>query len=387
MKIGFLITYFYPKTGGAENNCYYLAKELAKKHEVHVFCSGAKDSEEIIDNIRVHRCKEQFRFRYYFAFYPSLIKKMLKEELDILHVHGFGFIQHDIAIKRYRNKYPGARIFCTPHGPFMALNKYNLFGGIFKALYLPIIKKSLKQYDYVVEVNPSQKTWLINDYNFKQKQIKFIPNGITPETFNKTNEKYKKQIIKKYNLGDKFVVSYLGRIQKYKGIWQFIDILPKLIKNNPKIVFLAIGRDGGDLERLKEMVKKSNLEDNVVFVGEVSEKEKLILLDISEIFIFPSEWEAFGIATLEAMARKNAVVATTTEGSLYLINEKENGLLFNWGDEKGFFNKMMQLLKSPKLMRNMQSNNFVKAKKFLWPEIAKELEKVYFSAISSSRNI
>jgi len=87
------------------------------------------------------------------------------------------------------------------------------------------------------------------------------------------------------------------------------------------------------------------------------------------------------------MARKNAVVATTTEGSLYLINEKENGLLFNWGDEKGFFNKMMQLLKSPKLMRNMQSNNFVKAKKFLWPEIAKELEKVYFSAISSSRNI
>ena len=39
---------------------------------------------------------------YYFAFYPSIINKILKADLDILHVHGFGFIQNDIAIRKLR---------------------------------------------------------------------------------------------------------------------------------------------------------------------------------------------------------------------------------------------------------------------------------------------
>jgi len=43
MKIGFLIEYFYPVRGGAENNCFYIARELAKSHEVHVFTSDRKD--------------------------------------------------------------------------------------------------------------------------------------------------------------------------------------------------------------------------------------------------------------------------------------------------------------------------------------------------------
>ena len=36
MKIGFLINYFYPYKGGAEDNCFYLAREMAKDNEVHV---------------------------------------------------------------------------------------------------------------------------------------------------------------------------------------------------------------------------------------------------------------------------------------------------------------------------------------------------------------
>ena len=74
MKIGIITTYFYPFRGGAESNAYNLAKELSKRHEVHVFTSDRKKSaiiqkkEEKIGNIQVHRTKTWFRYRYYFAF-------------------------------------------------------------------------------------------------------------------------------------------------------------------------------------------------------------------------------------------------------------------------------------------------------------------------------
>ncbi|HLC57368.1 MAG TPA: glycosyltransferase, partial [Candidatus Nanoarchaeia archaeon] len=102
MRIGFLTTYFYPVAGGAENNCFYLAKELSKKHEVHIFTSDRKDSkifpkEETIHNLNIHRFRTIFRYRYYLALYPGIINAIRKADLDILHVHSLGFMMHDIA--------------------------------------------------------------------------------------------------------------------------------------------------------------------------------------------------------------------------------------------------------------------------------------------------
>src|SRR3989344_7788723 len=94
-----------------------------------------------------------------------------------------------------------------------------------------------------------------------------------------------------------------------------------------------MGDERGDLKKLKDFAKEYNIEKNILFLGEVSEDDKLKALDISEIFLFPSEpgTEAFGIVTLEAMLRGNAVVASDTEGSLFLI-EKENGFVYPYGN-------------------------------------------------------
>ena len=103
MKIAFISTYFHPIKGGAENNCFYIAKELAKTHEVHIFTSDRKDNlvlknEEIVDNIHIHRFKTLFRYRYYLAFYPKMLRSILKKDLDIVHVHSLGFLWHDFCI-------------------------------------------------------------------------------------------------------------------------------------------------------------------------------------------------------------------------------------------------------------------------------------------------
>jgi len=364
--------------GGAENNCYYLARELAKnkQNQVHIFCSGDQEKEEIIEGIKIHRCKEILNLTYYFAFYPSITKKLLDANLDIVHIHGLGFIQNDLAIKELKKSNPKIKIVCTPHGPFMAL-KYSPILKLIRSLYTLIIRKNIKYYDRVLQVNPFQKEWMIKEYHIPEKKIVFLPNGIPGESFKIMPKNKKQKFAIKYNIKNKFVISYLGRIQQYKGLDQIINVLPEIKKICPNVCFVAIGKDSGDTKRLKDLADKLGIGDNILFTGEVCEEEKYALLDLSEVFVFPSEWEAFGISVLEAMARSNAIISTKTEGGLYLIKEKENGYLFRYGDQKELLKKLKILISNDKLRKTIQKNNIKKAKNYLWEKIANDLYYIY----------
>jgi len=370
MKIGFLINYFYPLKGGAENNCFYLAKELAKNHEVYIFTSLLKNTKkyEIIDNIHVHRYKTFFRYKYYLSFTPGLIN-ILKYKFDVLHVHSFGFVYHDI-ILMLKKLFSKTKIINTPHGPFMVLKKYNFFEKIFKAIVGNFERFIVnKFYDKVIQVNPLQYEWMTK-YRIKKNKIFFIPNGVSESNFKKIDNK---DFIKKYNLKDRFVISYLGRIQRYKGIEQVIKILDKLNKN---VLFLIMGKDAGDLSRLKILINKLKVRDKVIFTNEISDENVLKGLSVSKIFILPSEWEAFGISILQAMAQGNAIISTSTEGGKFLVS-KENGFLYNYNDLKDLENKIKVLIVNKQALNKISKINKEKAKQFLWNNIAKDLEEVY----------
>ena len=376
MKIGFLTTYFYPFTGGAESNIYNLAKELVKNsHEVHVFTSDRKEKkrlkrEEVQEGIQIHRARTIFRYKYYFVWNPSLLSKILKTDLDILHVNSLGFLWHDIIVllKKATSK---TKIVNTPHGPFMALPEYKFHQKIIKKIITAIERPINKQYDLVIQVNPNQKKWM-KKIGIKEEKIRYLPNGIEKDFLKEPTEKEKKEFLRKYNIENKFIVSYLGRIQRYKGNHQVIEAL-KGIKGN--ITFLMMGADlEGEKKRLEEQAKKTNV--NLKLIEEISEKEKKIALATSEIFILPSQWEAFGIVLLEAMAQRNAIISTTTEGANFLI-KKENGCLFEYNDIPTLRNHLIKLIKNKNKRKQMQKNNRKKAKRFIWDKITKRLERIY----------
>ena len=115
----------------------------------------------------------------------------------------------------------------------------------------------------------------------------------------------------------------------------------------------------------------------MIFIGEVDEETKICALEASDIFVFPSEWEAFGIVVIEAMARKNAIISTKTEGGRFLIKEGENGYLFDYQDKAQLLKLISSLISNNELRKEMQNNNYIKAKGFLWKDIVLYLEKIY----------
>lgn len=382
LKIGYVLSYFYPFKDGTENNCLYLATEMVKLgHEVHVFTSDRRDNqileekEAMINGIHIHRSRTLLRYKYYLELNPEIIWSILKyKDLDILHIHSFGFMMYDCALILKKLLGDKTKIINTPHGPFMSLDSYPLWQKTLKELYTTIEYPINFLYDGVIQVNTEQWKWITKS-GVRRKNIHFVPDGIPLDRFKKIDNR---EFKKKHKLENKIILTNLGRVLKYKGQDDIVRALPIIVKKYPNLVFLSMGKDHGLLQECLRLAKELKVEDNVRFLGMVTEDDKLRGLDATDIFILSSEWEAFGIVTLEAMARKKAVICTDCEGSLYLV-KAENGLLYHYNDIEGLQKAIFTLLENQKLRKEMEKTNYKRAKELTNEAIARNyLEPLYY---------
>jgi glycosyltransferase involved in cell wall biosynthesis len=103
----------------------------------------------------------------------------------------------------------------------------------------------------------------------------------------------------------KFVILFLTRIEKYKGIYETLEVFRRLEGN----VELHIAGSGSELEKIKSIVVDDGIE-NVKFLGFVSEQEKINAYKQSDMYIFPSYSEGMPNSVLEAMACGLPIVCT-----------------------------------------------------------------------------
>ena len=130
------------------------------------------------------------------------------------------------------------------------------------------------------------------------------------------------------------------------------------------------------IDKLQQMISDLKLASKVKLLVTPSDQTKNHILEKSDIFILPSEWEAFGISILEAMAKNNAIISTRTEGGKYLIKDRENGYLYDYGDHSEITSRIKKLVKNPDQLEKIQQNNLNKAKKYTWNRIAKEYQDI-----------
>ena len=90
----------------------------------------------------------------------------------------------------------------------------------------------------------------------------------------------------------------------------------------------------GEIQRLKELINKHNIEDIVEFLGWISSMEKAIILNSTDVYILPSYNEGLPISILESMSYGKAIISTNVGGIPEIVRNKENGLLINPGELK-----------------------------------------------------
>lgn len=121
-------------------------------------------------------------------------------------------------------------------------------------------------------------------------------------------------------------VLYFGVLEEKKGVLCLIEAFSRLARDSGWRLILA--GNGSQRSRLDAYVSQHQLSDRVQFLGYVSEREKLRLMDSCGVVVFPSEYEGFGIAILEALLAGKKVLTSDVGGQTEFVQDFSNLYLF-----------------------------------------------------------
>jgi len=317
MKIAMVYELFYPFLGGIEIHMLNLSLELIKKgHSVCVICKRHKGetAQYIYKGIQIIRVSS----------YINLYETLKRIKFDIVHAHMSRKIYSLLSI--LFAKFLGYKVVFTPHCFYPSKS---LIDWCKKALFdISLGRLSFACVDRMINLTENDRNDAVRLGLVAKKSI-IIPNSINVDKFvnyvSKTNfkEKYK---LSRYLL-------YVGRIDWVKNIDFVIKSLPYIDK---KIKFVVLGQDTGYKKRLVELANKLNVQNRVIWVGKVIFDELIAAYKDCLALVLPSLYEGLPTVVLEAMSFGKCVISARTGGTQYLISDKEDGFLYEFGNQRNF---------------------------------------------------
>jgi glycosyltransferase involved in cell wall biosynthesis len=187
----------------------------------------------------------------------------------------------------------------------------------------------------------------------------------------------------KRDLG-KNIILYVGRLASNKGLEVLIDSAPEVLKEHPDTTFAFVGEDEGMKELLIDKAKKLGIINNLLFTDHIKDEELFLsAFAACDVFVLPSEYEAFGIVLLEAQACKKPVIGTRVGGVPEAIGKEGAGVVVEYNDSHALSEAINSLLSDPKKRNKMGEIGRKRVKKyFTWETVVDQIEKVYEELLS-----
>lgn len=140
---------------------------------------------------------------------------------------------------------------------------------------------------------------------------------------------------------------YAGRVASNKRLDQLIAALA-LLPSSERIPLVVMGRDWGERAHLDALIRDRGLSEWVRFLDHVeSPAAYRAVFRRATLFVLPSEWEAFGLVLLEAMAAEVGIVAASVGGVPEVLEEGRCGRLVPFGDPETMARAIQSLWQSP----------------------------------------
>lgn len=298
------------------------------------------------------------------------LKKLIEElQIDLLHCHtpAGGVVARVAAHLSKREVY----VIYTAHG-------FHFYKGaaIGNWMYYPIEKILARITDCLVTINKE-------DFQ-RAKRFQYKKNGYAiqipgvgidlqhfyprPEMRDKMRNELK---IPKEGLH----VITIGEINRNKNLEVAIKSLGRL--KNPDIYYSIFGR-GKSVEYIKSVIEKSEIRENIRYLGYCNEPENV--LQSADVFLFPSIREGLGMAALEALACGVPVIALDNRGTREYMQNEVNGFVCNYNLADEFAEKLERaygMYKNKTLKTFFHDTCVRSVKKFETCETEKIMREVY----------
>jgi len=393
MKILILSDSFPPESkGGAEVVVFKLAKGLRKFGEQIYIITTTQEKSQVghfdYQGLTVFRIYADYheRWRAYLSLYNpqtvSRVKVIIKQiQPDIIHIHNIHYYLSYHCFK-IAKKYSQA-VFLTAHDvmsfhygklvEFINFNDLSIPKSFnyriapwqqikrFKKRYNPlrniIIRHYLKYIDKIFAVSYTLRNAL-NQNNIENVEV--IHNGVDTAQWQVNSDKLK-NFKKKYNLFNKKIIFFGGRLSDWKGGGKILRAVEIAAKHLPELVLLVAGKKDNYAQRMLEIAKNQGL--RLTLTGWLEEDELKAAYFCSDIAVTPSLClDTFNMINLEAMACQKPVVGTCFGGTPEIIVNSQTGCIVNPLNIQTMAEKIIDLLSNPSKAKQFGANGFQRVK-------------------------
>jgi glycosyltransferase involved in cell wall biosynthesis len=218
-----------------------------------------------------------------------------------------------------------------------------------------------------IVVNSEFTKGLVRDVLWRDVDIVVAYPGLNVSGLNEDPRKGRSMKLYK----ERFRMIFVGYVTRRKGVDTLLRALEILVKERgiSQWSLDVVGdnvRERGLYQELKDYSDKAGLGDKVIFRGRVDGNELKDLYRNSDIFVFPSLWEGFGMVLAEAMSFGLPIVTTDAGAIPYLVKDGINGFLVPPKDPEKLATAIERLMNSPDLLAKFAQANRQLAAKFDW---------------------
>ena len=380
---------FPPRHAGASTQAIELSKFLRNENVESFFFAADFDHSPVCEkyqNIPIYRFKTTQTSRLgYFLYALKVLYKLiiLRNQYDIIHFHStkpFYFLV--IILSKFLRKRTVMTFTLLGNDDPSCLKEQSLLWRIEGMM--------TKYLDRIVCISTALKNSCLAARLPESKLVK-IPYGVDVNRFSPLkNTTEIKQYRRRLKLPtEAFIACFIGRICRRKGCDLLFDAWERIQEENKKALLLLVGpydqnpyfvdeEDFAFASRVQKLVRERNAK-NIVFAGQVGHEQINEYLSISDLFVFPSKSEGFGIVLIEAMASGIPVISTKIEGTTEdIIDNEEVGVIVNDRDGERFANEIIKLIRNRRRRSKLGENGIKKAQeKFSMGLIAKQHRSLY----------
>lgn len=212
--------------------------------------------------------------------------------------------------------------------------------------------------NYIITPSEFYRTKFIED-GVNENKIQAIHNSIEMNDYNVETK-------------DEGYALYFGRLSKEKGILNLINAFTRC--NNGK---LYIAGEGPEKENIENIIKQNNLEERIKLLGFLNKEQMTDITRKCKFVVVPSIWyENCPYSILETLAIGKPVIGANIGGIPELVNDRENGYIYNTVEE--LTEKMTKLFSDKELVDQFSKKSKELAKENYNREVYyKKLEKIY----------
>ncbi|MBA4375967.1 MAG: glycosyl transferase [Anaerolinea sp.] len=382
MRILHVIANLSPERGGPPKTALELSQALARLgHEVSLYTTNADGQDVLdvptdrpvwVDGVTVHYFPIGCFRRW--GFSGSLGKALCADipSFDVVHIHSL-YLFHTFVAAHYCRHY-GVPYLIRPHGtldPFLRRKS-----RLKKAVYNFLVEKRSLDNAAAIHYTSQGEMDLGHDALKIRAPGVVVPLGLDVDEYSTlpTRGTFRARFPE---IGNKFLVLFLGRINFVKGLDLLARAYGVIARQRQDVHLIIAGPDEeGYGRRVQSWLVNEGVLERVTFAGMLRGQDKLAAFADADVFVLPSYTESFGMAVVEAMACGLPVVISNKVNIWREVAQAEAGLVVNC-DSGELADALLKIMDDPELKEHGEKGKHLVQQRFTWERVASQMLQVY----------